>query len=91
MQVAVSDEPDGLFTPDFFRSTAHFRQALSTRFSTSIASSSDVTDPEPAEGEDAGKSARKFICKHPGCFKAYRQLSGLRYHRKHVCPFSSVR
>nr|AXB87526.1 MYB transcription factor 20 [Pleurotus ostreatus] len=67
-------------------STAHFRQALSTRFSTSIASSSDVTDPEPAEGEDAGKSARKFICKHPGCFKAYRQLSGLRYHRKHGHP-----
>lgn len=81
---------DGLFTSPFFRSTAHFRQALSTRFSTSIASSIDVTDPEPADGEDAAKTARKFICKLPGCFKAYRQLSGLRYHRKHVGPIVSV-
>ncbi|KAJ8517033.1 hypothetical protein ONZ45_g5734 [Pleurotus djamor] len=51
-----------------------------------MSSHSDSPEPDDSEGESEDKKARKYVCQHAGCFKAYRQLSGLRYHRKHGHP-----
>lgn len=32
---------------------------------------------------------RKYACPKLGCYKAYRQPSGLRYHIKYVCLFNT--
>ncbi|RDB28956.1 Myb-like protein A [Hypsizygus marmoreus] len=72
-------------------STAHFRNAMSSSFSsrpvtgTSGRSTSTSGSPTDAEsGDDEAK--RTYVCHHPDCFKAYRQPSGLRYHLKHGHP-----
>lgn len=45
-------------------------------------SSSNTLEIEDLEPE------RKYTCPHAGCLKVYRQSSGLRYHKKHVCHCS---
>lgn len=43
--------------------------------------------PSLLSGEEAAEDCepqRKYPCPHPGCYKAYRQTSGLRYHTKFV-------
>lgn len=72
---------------DFFkRSTAHFATALSSRFSAQLPSTPDINTPSSLEGEvEDLEPERKYMCPQPGCFKAYRQPSGLRYHIKFVC------
>ncbi|KAJ7169456.1 hypothetical protein C8R46DRAFT_1217154 [Mycena filopes] len=68
-------------------STAHFRNAVSSTFSTAEAGDNapSGTPSQDAEGDDEQES-RSYICHHPQCFKAYRQPSGLRYHLKHGHP-----
>ncbi|KAF9452596.1 hypothetical protein P691DRAFT_794751 [Macrolepiota fuliginosa MF-IS2] len=63
-------------------STAHFRTALSTRFSSQSLheENGSGTDPEVDDNE------REFVCPIPDCFKAYKHSSGLRYHMKHGHP-----
>lgn len=40
------------------------------------------------EGElDDSEHDRRYPCPKQGCYKAYRQPSGLRYHIKNVGPF----
>jgi len=62
------------------RSTAHFRTALSTRFSSQSLNEENGFGTEP-EVDDI---EREFVCPIPDCFKAYKHSSGLRYHIKHV-------
>ncbi|KXN83638.1 Transcriptional activator Myb [Leucoagaricus sp. SymC.cos] len=64
----------------YHRSTAHFRTALSTRFSSQSLNEENGSGTDP-EGED---NERDFVCPVPDCFKAYKHSSGLRYHMKHV-------
>ena len=68
------------------RSTAHFRTALSTRFSSQSLNEENGsgTDPEVDDNE------REFVCPMPDCFKAYKHSSGLRYHMKHVSTTMST-
>ncbi|KAL0950730.1 hypothetical protein HGRIS_007506, partial [Hohenbuehelia grisea] len=77
-------------------STAHYRNALSSTSkaqptSTPPTESSDLSpapgaeDP-PSNPDPPDQSNRPFVCQHPGCDKSYRQMSGLRYHRKHGHP-----
>ncbi|KAH9487048.1 Transcription factor MYB3R-4 [Psilocybe cubensis] len=68
-------------------STAHFATALSSRFSAQLPSTPDVNTPSTLEGEiEDLEPERKYMCPQPGCFKAYRQPSGLRYHIKFGHP-----
>lgn len=62
------------------RSTAHYRTALSTRFSSQSLNEENGFGTEP-EVDDI---EREFVCPIPDCFKAYKHSSGLRYHIKHV-------
>ncbi|KAJ7630537.1 hypothetical protein FB45DRAFT_915812 [Roridomyces roridus] len=68
-------------------STAHFRHAVSSTFNS-------TEDSEPAGQDDSADhledDRRTYVCPEPQCFKAYRQASGLRYHRKHVSSTKRV-
>lgn len=55
------------------------QQPNSPAQNTPSSSALEIEDLEPE---------RKYPCPHVGCLKAYRQSSGLRYHRKHVCRYS---
>ncbi|TFK76764.1 hypothetical protein BDN72DRAFT_829929 [Pluteus cervinus] len=82
-------------------STAHFSSALSSSFSAQsqqyqpqgsplASTAQDLTSPPmnndtpPPEVDD--EAHRTWVCPRDGCFKAYRQSSGLRYHLKHGHP-----
>ncbi|PPQ92695.1 hypothetical protein CVT25_014002 [Psilocybe cyanescens] len=68
-------------------STAHFATALSSRFSAQLPGTPDLNTPSSLEGEiEDLEPERKYMCPQPGCFKAYRQPSGLRYHIKFGHP-----
>lgn len=72
-------------------STAHFRNALSTTFSSqrTAINTQPRSSSTPGSGTDVesgDETKRTYFCHHPGCFKAYRQPSGLRYHLKHGHP-----
>ncbi|KAG6817633.1 hypothetical protein H0H87_006261 [Tephrocybe sp. NHM501043] len=82
-------ESHGSYVPN--SSTAHYRTALSSKFSQTRskddvrgASSAPESDGEAESGEE--DNLRRHVCLHPHCFKAYRQASGLRYHMKHGHP-----
>ncbi|KAJ6626862.1 hypothetical protein B0H10DRAFT_460906 [Mycena sp. CBHHK59/15] len=65
-------------------STAHFRHAVSSNFTSTDDGDSPATlvlDPDVADRDN-----RTHICHHPQCFKAYKQPSGLRYHLQHGHP-----
>lgn len=69
-----------------FSSTAHFKNAVTSRFS--LAQKSNLNDDQAIAGtltetEDEDRN-RVWQCLKPNCFKAYRHSSGLRYHVKHV-------
>jgi len=71
-------------------STAHFRHALSSSFSAQTSTEGGEPPLAPTrancEAEASDEAKRTYLCHHPHCFKAYRQLSGLRYHLKHGHP-----
>jgi hypothetical protein len=78
-----------LHKPDHsFSSTAHFRHALSTKFSSQQLRSENVqgafSTGYSSDTEAREDAKRIYVCRHPNCFKAYKQPSGLRYHLKHV-------
>jgi len=86
---------DHLLTSLCFRSsTAHFRHALSSSFSAQTSTEGGEPPLAPTrancEAETSDEAKRTYLCHHPHCFKAYRQLSGLRYHLKHVCLFAGL-
>ncbi|PPQ62741.1 hypothetical protein CVT24_000435, partial [Panaeolus cyanescens] len=69
----------------------HFEKALSDAMYTRLSAQGGVETPEQSEmvlpGEEQNSDEeRKYVCPHEGCYKAYRQASGLRYHRKHGHP-----
>ncbi|KAF8971449.1 hypothetical protein BDZ97DRAFT_1786576 [Flammula alnicola] len=68
-------------------STAHFTRALFSRFSAQQPGTPDqsTSSLSPEEVEDS-EPERKYACPRPGCYKAYRQPSGLRYHVKYGHP-----
>ena len=70
-------------------SMSHFTSAMFSKLSARQPNSSAQNTPSSSalEIEDL-EPERKYACPHAGCLKAYRQSSGLRYHRKHVCHFS---
>ncbi|KAF9568508.1 hypothetical protein CPC08DRAFT_746320 [Agrocybe pediades] len=68
-------------------STEHFTTALFDRLFTVSRPGTSGAAPGSRSKPDAGKKSntdpepeRKFVCPRPGCYKAYRQQSGLRYH-----------
>lgn len=71
-------------------STAHFRHALSTKFSSQHLRDESLQGSPPAgsrsDTELSDQLKRVHVCHHPNCFKAYKQPSGLRYHLKHGHP-----
>ncbi|KAF8078333.1 hypothetical protein FPV67DRAFT_1663083 [Lyophyllum atratum] len=72
-------------------STAHFRAAMSSSFSSQRQAGSNLRRPSSTSGssseaETGEETRRTYVCHHPQCFKAYRQPSGLRYHLKHGHP-----
>ncbi|KAM6498005.1 hypothetical protein JOM56_005953 [Amanita muscaria] len=71
-------------------STAHFRHALSTKFSSQQLRADDSQGSvarDISSGTEASDEAQRiYVCRHPNCFKAYKQPSGLRYHLKHGHP-----
>ncbi|KAJ3512793.1 hypothetical protein NLJ89_g3310 [Agrocybe chaxingu] len=68
-------------------SAAHFTHALFSRFAQQPATPDQQTSSLSTDGEvDASDPDRKYMCPREGCFKAYRQPSGLRYHIKHGHP-----
>ena len=70
-------------------SMSHFTSAMFSKLSAQQPNSPAQNTPSSStmEIEDL-EPERKYICPHVGCLKAYRQSSGLRYHRKHVCRCS---
>ena len=68
---------------------SHFTCAMFSKLSAQQPNSPAQNTPSSStlEIEDS-EPERKYICPHAGCLKAYRQSSGLRYHRKHVCRCS---
>ncbi|KAF8168227.1 hypothetical protein B0H34DRAFT_684715 [Crassisporium funariophilum] len=70
-------------------STEHFQNALYSRFSAQQPSTSVLNTPSSlnteAETEEI-EPERNYPCPESGCYKAYRQPSGLRYHIKHGHP-----
>ncbi|KAF9481702.1 hypothetical protein BDN70DRAFT_876021 [Pholiota conissans] len=67
-------------------STAHFTNALFSRFSQQQPATPEQST-SPLSGDDGeGEPERKHMCPLPGCYKAYRQTSGLRYHKKFGHP-----
>jgi len=67
---------------------SHFTCAMFSKFSAQQPTSSAQNTPSSSTLEfDDLEPERKFTCPHPGCLKAYRQSSGLRYHIKHVCRY----
>ncbi|KAK2462006.1 hypothetical protein APHAL10511_006469 [Amanita phalloides] len=71
-------------------STAHFSHALSTKFSSQQLHGESLqgspTMASASDTEASEKAKRTYACRHPNCFKAYKQPSGLRYHLKHGHP-----
>lgn len=71
-------------------SMSHFTCAMFSKLSAQQPNSPAHNTPSSStlEFEDL-EPERKYACPHAGCLKAYRQSSGLRYHRKHVrrCSF----
>jgi len=68
-------------------STAHFKNALFSRFSAQQPSTPVLNTPSSTEGDiEDLEPERKYACPQPGCYKAYRQPSGLRYHVKYGHP-----
>jgi len=68
-------------------STAHFRTAMSSSFSSQRSFTNSSRRPpsgSKTEGEAVDDARRTHVCHHPQCFKAYKQASGLKYHLKHV-------
>lgn len=63
-------------------SADHFQAALSSTFKSP---DDGETPSQPALNADP-LDKRAHICHHPRCFKAYKQVSGLRYHLKHGHP-----
>ena len=68
---------------------SHFTCAMFSKLSAQQSNSPAQNTPSSStlEIEDL-EPERKYSCPQAGCFKAYRQSSGLRYHRKHVRCFS---
>ncbi|KDR84868.1 hypothetical protein GALMADRAFT_217949 [Galerina marginata CBS 339.88] len=68
-------------------STAHFKNALFSRFSAQQPSTPVLNTPSSTDGDlEDSEPERKYACPQPGCYKAYRQPSGLRYHVKYGHP-----
>ncbi|KAF8905463.1 hypothetical protein CPB84DRAFT_1960391 [Gymnopilus junonius] len=68
-------------------STAHFRDALYSRFSAQQPNTPELGTPPGTEGDlEDIEPERKHVCPRPDCFKAYRQPSGLRYHIRYGHP-----
>lgn len=67
---------------------SHFTSAMFSKLSAQQPNSPAQNTPSSStlEIEDL-EPERKYACPHVGCLKAYRQSSGLRYHRKHVCDY----
>lgn len=68
-------------------STAHFRTAMSSSFSSQRPCTNSSRRPpsgSKTEAETVDEARRTHVCHHPQCFKAYKQASGLKYHLKHV-------
>ena len=70
---------------------SHFTSAMFSKLSAQQPNSPAQNTPSSStlEIEDL-EPERKYACPHVGCLKAYRQSSGLRYHRKHVCRCSFI-
>ena len=68
---------------DYQRSAVHFTNALHDKFSKQPATPVQQMSMLSTDG-DSEDSDRRYPCPTPGCYKAYRQPSGLRYHLKHV-------
>jgi len=68
-------------------SMSHFTSAMSSKLSAQQPNSPAQNTPSSStlEIEDL-EPERKYSCPRAGCFKAYRQSSGLRYHRKYGHP-----
>jgi hypothetical protein len=64
----------------------HFTCAMFSKLSAQQPNSPAQNTPSSStlENEDL-EPERRYTCPQAGCLKAYRQSSGLRYHRKHVC------
>lgn len=67
-------------------SPAHFTNALYNRFSAQQPGTPLLGTPSSTEAELEDDSQRRYTCPQDGCFKAYRQPSGLRYHISHGHP-----
>ncbi|KAF9535330.1 hypothetical protein CPB83DRAFT_841584 [Crepidotus variabilis] len=67
-------------------STVHFTNAIQDKFSKQPATPVQQMSMLSTEGGDSEDSDRRYPCPTPGCYKAYRQPSGLRYHIKHGHP-----
>jgi myb proto-oncogene protein/Myb-like DNA-binding protein BAS1 len=66
-------------------STVHFTNALHDKFSKQPVTPVHQMSLLSTEG-DSEDSDRRYPCPQLGCYKAYRQPSGLRYHLKHGHP-----
>jgi len=68
-------------------SMSHFTCAMFSKLSSQQPNSPAQNTPSSStlEIEDS-EPERKYACPRAGCLKAYRQSSGLRYHRKHGHP-----
>ena len=70
-------------------SMSHFTCAMFSKLSAQQPNSPAQNTPSSSALEiDDSEPERKYTCPHAGCLKAYRQSSGLRYHRKHVRRYS---
>jgi len=83
--VLISGIPD----TQVLRSAVHFTNALHDKFSRQPATPIQQMSLLSTEG-DSEDSDRRYPCPRLGCYKAYRQASGLRYHLKHVSLFFLV-
>ncbi|KAF8202953.1 hypothetical protein BJ912DRAFT_1052975 [Pholiota molesta] len=67
-------------------STAHFTNALFSRFNAQQPSTPDQNPTTLSGEDDEEETQRRYPCPLPNCYKAYRQTSGLRYHIKFGHP-----
>ncbi|KAJ7770909.1 hypothetical protein DFH07DRAFT_805674 [Mycena maculata] len=69
-------------------SAAHFRNAVSSTLKSADESDGPSTPAADADGgaDTDAPGTRVYVCRHPQCFKTYKQSSGLRYHLRHGHP-----
>ncbi|EAU93219.2 hypothetical protein CC1G_10287 [Coprinopsis cinerea okayama7 len=69
-------------------SKVHFQDAVQSFLSQHSTAAEASQDPSSSPGKDPEKKQRRYMCPRPGCVKAFKQASGLRYHLAHGHPSS---